>query len=93
MWKPGCVVKSVAGHDKNRFYVVVSVSKTCVTIANGRARKLAKPKSKNMLHVQRTNTVLDLGAITTDKKLREALRPFDTAGEEGGYELVKGRCH
>lgn len=90
MLRPGRVVRSIAGHDKDRFYMIVSVTGGKVTIADGKARKLEKPKAKNPLHVRVTDTVLDPGAVTTDKGLRLALRAFNApasgkAGEEGGF--------
>lgn len=86
MLEAGRVVRSVAGHDKDSFYVIVSAAGGRVTIADGRRRKLAKPKAKNPLHVRVTDTVLDLGAVTTDKKLRGALGAFgaQAAAKEGG---------
>lgn len=80
--KSGQIVRSIAGHDKNKFYVIVTAAQNSVTIADGKARKLDKPKRKNVLHVRPTNTVLDLSVLTTDKKLRKAIADFR---EEGGY--------
>lgn len=85
MLEKGRVVRVIAGHDKNRFYAIVSVAEGRVAIADGKARKLARLKWKNPLHVRPTSTVLDNSAVLTDKKLREALKPFYAAGEEGGY--------
>lgn len=76
MLQKGCVVRSVAGHDKDRFYVVLDVEKGAASIADGRVRMLAKPKRKNIRHVRVTNTVLNLSAEITDKKLRTLLKPF-----------------
>ena len=85
MLDAGRVVKSIAGHDKDRFYAIISVEGDRVTIADGKARKLAAPKAKNVLHVRPTGTTLDLNIVTTDKKLREALGPWNrAAGQEGG---------
>ena len=39
--KCGMIVKSVAGHDKNRFYLVVKIEENRVFIADGTRRKLA----------------------------------------------------
>lgn len=72
----GQIVKSIAGHDKDRFYMIVQVEKDSVTIADGKARKLGKPKRKNVLHIAPTNTILDPVVLTTDKKLRKALADF-----------------
>lgn len=83
MLEEGRVVYSIAGHDKDRFYAVVSAGKDRVTIADGKARKLGQPKAKNALHLRPTNTTLDMEACNTDKKLREALRPFNGAAKTG----------
>ena len=77
MLKPGQIVKSIAGHDKGSFYMVVeAINGGYVTIANGKARKLIKPKRKNPLHVRPTNTFLDVSVIVTDKKLRKVLAEY-----------------
>lgn len=81
----GRIVHSIAGHDKGRFYVVVSVTCDRVLIADGKMRKLASPKAKNPLHVRPTAAVVDLAVVTTDKKLRNALQPWNAKGKEGGY--------
>jgi ribosomal protein L14E/L6E/L27E len=78
----GCVVRSIAGHDKDSFYVVVEVLGQRVRIADGKARKLGKPKAKNTLHVRPTTLVLDMQEVKTDKKLRETLKAFAQAAEE-----------
>lgn len=74
--KKGQIVKSVAGHDKAMFYAVVEANEKSVTIADGKARKLAKPKTKNILHVKKTCTVLGAEMLETDKKLRKALASY-----------------
>ncbi len=82
----GSVVKSVAGHDSERLYVVTSVQGGYVTLADGRLRPLEKPKRKSIKHIRKTNRVLDLSGIQTNKKLREALRACRS--NEGGIQLV-----
>lgn len=91
----GQVVWSAAGHDKDRFYMVVNLEKDAVWIADGKRRTLASPKRKNPIHLRKTNTVLDPDAVTTDKKLRQALAGFNhptpdapPANKEGGTKLV-----
>lgn len=88
----GRVVKSVAGHDKNKFYVVVRAEGDSVWIADGRARKLESPKRKNIRHIRTTNTVLDLQAVTTDKQLRLALAPFGAARDGAQQEEGRNTC-
>lgn len=84
MFSPGQVVKSIAGHDKDHFHMVVAVEGSRVYIADGKARKLLKPKAKNALHLAGTKVMLDAAVLITDKKLRQALHAFCRALEEEG---------
>jgi ribosomal protein L14E/L6E/L27E len=84
----GMVVRSAAGHDKNRFYVVVKAEAGFVWIADGKERKLEKPKRKNPRHVSPTTTVLELSGITSNRKLRAMLMPFN--GEAGEQNEMEG---
>ena len=80
----GSVIRSVAGHDKNRFYMIVEAQGGFVWIADGKRRKLAKPKRKSLKHVAKTGSVLCLNEATSDKRLRYLLRPFN--GQAGDTE-------
>ncbi|MBC8585961.1 KOW domain-containing RNA-binding protein [Youxingia wuxianensis] len=82
----GCVVKATAGRDADGFYVVCGIENGFVLLADGKRRKLEKPKKKNVKHVRKTNMQLDLNVITTDKGLRRALSPLNV--NEGGNQLV-----
>lgn len=85
--KAEMVVKSLSGHDKDRFYLVVRTDETHVFIADGKRRKLQCPKRKNPRHLQKTNRVLSLEEMTTDRKIRRALHDLNEAGavaEQGG---------
>ena len=82
MLKPGQIVKSIAGHDKGGFYMVVEAEAGYVTIANGKDRKLGKPKRKNEKHVMPTKSSLLVSATVTDKKLKKALAEY--RGESKG---------
>ena len=88
MIETGTVVKSIAGHDKNRFYCIVAAGPGGVFIADGKSRPLEKPKRKNEKHLRPTNAKLNLDLLVTDKKLRCALaawnRPEAPAEDEGG---------
>lgn len=74
--RPGLVVRSMAGHDKDRFYVVVKVDEGYAWIADGKERRLAKPKRKNPRHLAPTTTIIEQDTITSDRKLHALLRPF-----------------
>jgi len=76
----GSVVKSIAGHDQNSHCVAIKVLDNYVYIANGKERKIEKPKRKNIKHISTTSTMLNLNEIT-NKKLRKLLVDFDKTGE------------
>ena len=56
----GRLVKSRAGRDKGRFFVVMSVlDDNYVFIADGDLRKIEKQKKKKLKHLNFTNTILN----------------------------------
>ena len=68
----GTVVIAAAGKEKGGYYVVTEVlDDRYVLIADGRRRPIGKPKKKNLVHLRRTNTVID--EISTDRQLRKQL--------------------
>lgn len=71
----GSVVKSIAGHDKNCYFIVVKVEEGYVNIADGKERKLEKPKRKSIKHILVTSKKFDFKEIT-NKKLRKLLNEY-----------------
>ena len=81
----GRIVRSKAGHDKGWFFAVIaaegdstnaSAAGLYYVLADGRERKLSRPKRKNARHVAVTAATVDLTDIT-DKKLRKYLHPYN----------------
>lgn len=72
----GMVVVSRAGHDSGRFMIVTAVDESFVYVADGKERKLEKPKRKNPLHLSKTKKSLAFDELT-NKKLRTALREYN----------------
>lgn len=88
----GSVVKSIAGHDKNRFFMVLRLEGDFAYIADGRARELNSPKKKRLKHLSKTNAVIEPGTVLTDKQLRAALREYngparETSNKEGSEPI------
>jgi len=77
----GCVVKSLAGRDKNRFYVVTGFTNDAAFIADGKVRKLEKPKQKNVRHLQKTNTVFSPDDYRSNQSIRRSLSRFNREEE------------
>ena len=69
----GMVIISAAGHDEGQWFFVTGVDGRYAYLADGKERKLAAPKKKNLKHVRKTGHALPADGMT-DKRLRTALR-------------------
>ncbi len=80
---PGAIVRSKAGRDKFRFFVVVDVidEKYC-TIADGDLRKIDSPKKKKIMHLSFTNdnAFSDKDFTLTNKKLKALTQGYNNRG-------------
>lgn len=79
--KVGSVVRALAGREKDRCFVAAAVDGGFVYIADGKERKLSKPKKKSMKHISPVGAVIDTEGLT-DKKLRGLLRGYECCEEE-----------
>ena len=79
--KRGMIVRSTAGRDGDGFYVVLGMEQGAALIADGRRRKLAKPKRKNIRHLAMTARIIPEEELATDNKIRRALWPLNFGGE------------
>lgn len=78
----GQIVRSRAGRDKNRFFIVVMLQdEDYVYIADGDLRKIEKPKLKKIKHLAKTNYFakeiadnLDIDATVSNATIRKALK-------------------
>ncbi|WP_072469755.1 KOW domain-containing RNA-binding protein [Urinicoccus massiliensis] len=75
----GQVVRSLAGRDKDRYFLVLEVvDQTYLLLVDGKLRKLARPKKKKVQHVQILKQDLDLDQEgLNDSKIRKALKAFN----------------
>ena len=83
--KVGSAVRSCAGRDKGRFMAVMALEEGYAMVADGRLRKIERPKRKKLRHLKLTGTVFDPDQMATNKRLASALHTrFDNmSGEEG----------
>ncbi len=44
--------KSMSGHDRNQYYLIVKKDEEFVYLVNGTTKPLTKPKKKNRKHIQ-----------------------------------------
>ncbi len=77
----GSVVYSRAGRDKGGPFLVLSVENGFAFIADGDVRKVSKPKKKKLIHLNKTNTVLeaDFEGIE-DSRVRKLLAGYSKVG-------------
>lgn len=73
----GMIVKSIAGHDKDKFYIVIKVTDEGVLISDGKLRTIEKPKQKNRKHLLRTNKCVNVDLLVTNQKIRRVLWPYN----------------
>lgn len=77
LMEKGMIVKSIAGHDKDRYYLIVEACSKSALIADGKRRRLEKPKRKNIKHLQQTNYFCQPNEYKTDKQLRALLHQWN----------------
>lgn len=72
----GQVVIAKAGRDQNKPFAVIKIinDRFCM-IADGKRRPIERPKLKNIIHLQKTNTVIS--NIETNRQLRKTLSQFN----------------
>lgn len=83
-YEPGGLVKSLAGHDKDRYFIILAESKEYVTLADGKYRAVEKPKQKKKKHVQavkRTDEVLNRKLTdktpVTNEEIRASIQSYE----------------
>ena len=74
----GSVVRAKAGRDKDSYFVVLDVLDNFALIADGKSRKLEKPKKKNLNHLEATKTVITQN-LETNRKIKKALSDFNNS--------------
>lgn len=74
----GSIVKSTSGHDGGSYYVVLKCGAGFAYIADGKCRKVEKPKKKNIRHLAKTNNIVEnLQDGLTNKKLKQILHEYN----------------
>lgn len=70
----GSIVYSKAGHDRGGMFLVLCTDGEYAFLADGKVRKLDKPKKKKQKHLQKTNLCIALDEnVQTDAGIRKAL--------------------
>ncbi len=86
----GSLVFSEAGRDKDGLFVVLSRQGEYCFIADGRSRRVEKPKKKKLKHLRSAGATAslksktDLGETPTNSEIRKSIKEY---AEKTGYKL------
>ena len=87
--KPSDIVQSLAGHDKGDIFFVLRTETDAAWVADGKLRKCAKPKRKNLKHlafaaadISPVALRIQRGESVSDSEIRKALAPYRAASRE-----------
>lgn len=80
-FKEGGLVKSLAGHDKDELYIIISAQGEYVSMSDGRKHPLSKPKRKNKKHLQLIKE--------HDETLRKKLTQSETVKDEEIVSFIR----
>ena len=78
----GDLVKSLAGRDFGKIFLVIGVEGKFAYIIDGRVRKIAKPKKKNVKHLEKFSNVSII-------ELAEKIKLGQPVGNERLYRAVR----
>lgn len=89
--QPSDIVRSLAGHDKGCVLLVLRTETGFAFVADGRHRRSAAPKRKNVKHLAYTAACTSpvaarilRGESVADSEIRKALAPYRAAATAKG---------
>ena len=74
-WEKGMLAKSLAGHDKDKIYVILMLDDTYVYVVDGKYKTLENPKKKKKIHVQLIREKFDI-EDADDVKIKWILKEY-----------------
>lgn len=75
-YKKGMLVRSKAGHDTGKVYIIVESTNAYALVADGRIRTLANPKKKKFKHLQIINREYPIGTMD-DVQIKRILKEYN----------------
>ena len=67
------LVRSLAGHEKDRLYIIIRQDEEYVWLVDGRNRTMEKPKKKKKKHIQ-VKKMLESGETLSDEMIIQAIQ-------------------
>ena len=81
-YEAGTFVRSLAGHDKGRVYIIVREESESVYLADGRLREIGRPKRKNKKHVQPIRRQFDQSGGWSNEAVKRAIEGYIKESKE-----------
>ena len=80
----GWMAASLAGHDKQKIYIIIDETQDTVVLVDGECRPLAKPKTKKKKHIQVIKKSMDeeladrlkKGVPCRDEEIKRAIKLY-----------------
>lgn len=72
----GMLARSLAGHDKDKIYVITGMEGAYIYLVDGRLRPVGKPKKKKCRHVQIIKKEYDIREAD-DAEIRRILKEWN----------------
>lgn len=74
-YESGMLVRSLAGHDKGKLYIIIDEREKKIFLADGKIRTMQNPKVKKMIHVQLIKKKLETQELT-DYSIRSFIKNY-----------------
>lgn len=74
-WEEGMLARSLAGHDKEKVYVITKIEDAYVYLSDGKNRKTDNPKKKKKKHVQLIRIKHEINSVD-DEKVKRILKEY-----------------
>ena len=75
-YRKGMLVRSKAGHDTGKVYIIVESADAYVLVCDGRIRTLANPKKKKFKHLQFINREYPIETMN-DVQIKRILKEYN----------------
>lgn len=75
-YETGCPARSLAGHDKDQYFIILADEGEYVALADGKRRTVAKPKRKKKKHIQVGKQPLVTSFPVTDDNICRELKNY-----------------
>ncbi len=80
--KAGMLARSLAGHDKDSYYVIQKLEADFAWLVDGKTRTLEKPKKKKLKHLQLIKQEPAPDTLKDDPSIRRTIRSYRKIQED-----------